>query len=57
MRYPQRHTALLVREFGWSRTRVTSGNAISKPIVGPLFGFVAGWVIGRFGPRRDRAVV
>jgi len=42
----------LVREFGWSRTQVTSGNAISKLIVGPLFGFVAGWVIDRFGPRR-----
>lgn len=42
----------MVREFGWSRTQVTSGNAISKLIVGPLFGFVAGWVIDRFGPRR-----
>ena len=26
----------MVREFGWSRTQVTSGNAISKLIVGPL---------------------
>src|SRR2546422_10206477 len=40
------------REFGWSRTMVTSGNAISKLIVGPLFGFAAGWIVDRFGPRR-----
>jgi len=42
----------MVREFGWSRTQVTSGNALSKLIVGPLFGFLAGWIIDRFGPRR-----
>jgi MFS family permease len=42
----------MVREFGWSRTQVTSGNALSKLVVGPLFGFIAGWVIDRFGPRR-----
>src|SRR5512139_4162364 len=42
----------MVREFGWSRTQVTSGNAISKLVVGPLFGFLAGWMIDRFGPRR-----
>ena len=42
----------MVREFGWSRAQVTSGNAISKLIVGPLFGFAAGWVVDRFGPRR-----
>src|ERR1051325_1493046 len=42
----------LVREFGWSRTQVTSGNALSKLLVGPLFGFAAGWVVDRFGPRR-----
>src|SRR5262245_2553149 len=28
----------IVRELGWSRTQVTSGNALSKLIVGPLFG-------------------
>src|SRR5207245_7621083 len=28
------------------------GNAISKLIVGPLFGFFAGWLVDRFGPRR-----
>ena len=42
----------MVRDFGWSRTMVTSGNAISKLVVGPIFGFLAGWLIDRFGPRR-----
>src|SRR5437867_8611077 len=42
----------MVREFGWSPTMVTSGNAISKLVVGPLFGFAAGWIVDRFGPRR-----
>jgi sugar phosphate permease len=42
----------MVREFGWSRTLVTSGNALSKLVVGPLFGFLAGWIVDRFGPRR-----
>jgi sugar phosphate permease len=42
----------MVREFGWSRTMVTSGNALSKLVVGPLFGFLAGWIVDRFGPRR-----
>lgn len=42
----------MVTEFGWSRAQVTSGNAISKLVVGPLFGFLAGWVVDRFGPRR-----
>jgi sugar phosphate permease len=42
----------MVTEFGWSRTQVTSGNALSKLVVGPLFGFAAGWIVDRFGPRR-----
>ncbi|MBL7870900.1 MAG: MFS transporter [Cyclobacteriaceae bacterium] len=41
-----------VTDFGWSRATVTSGNAVGKIIVGPLFGFFAGWFIDRFGPRR-----
>jgi sugar phosphate permease len=41
-----------VRDFGWSRAQVTSGNALSKLVVGPLFGFGAGWFIDRFGPKR-----
>jgi len=31
---------------------VTSGNALSKLVVGPAFGFLAGWAVDRFGPRR-----
>lgn len=42
----------MVKEFGWSRAQVTSGNALSKLLVGPLFGFFAGWVVDKFGPRR-----
>ncbi|MPZ17417.1 MAG: MFS transporter [Luteitalea sp.] len=42
----------MVRDFGWTRAQVTSGNAYSKLIVGPLFGFLAGWLVDRFGPRR-----
>lgn len=41
-----------VKEFNWSRATVTSGNVAGKVIIGPLFGFVAGWFIDRFGPRR-----
>jgi len=42
----------MVRDFGWTRAQVTSGNAYSKLFVGPLFGFVAGYMIDKFGPRR-----
>jgi MFS family permease len=41
-----------VKEYGWTRQQVTSGNALSKLIIGPLFGFVAGWFVDRFGPKR-----
>ncbi|MFZ0283021.1 MAG: MFS transporter [Bacteroidales bacterium] len=41
-----------VKEFGWSRTVVTSGNALGKLLVAPAFGFIAGWLIDRYGPRR-----
>ena len=41
-----------IRDFGWTRAEVTSGNAISKLIVGPVFGFLAGWLVDRFGPKR-----
>jgi MFS family permease len=41
-----------VRDLGWTRQQVTSGNAYSKLLIGPLFGFLAGWFIDRFGPRR-----
>jgi len=42
----------MVQQFGWTRAQVTSGNALSKLVVGPIFGFIAGWVVDRFGPRR-----
>jgi len=41
-----------VRELGWSRAQVTSGNAVAKLVIGPLFGFFAGVAVDRFGPRR-----
>ena len=40
------------RDFGWSRKLITSGNALSKVVVAVAFGFIAGWLIDRFGPRR-----
>jgi len=42
----------MVKQFGWTRAQVTSGNALSKLVVGPLLGFIAGWMVDRFGPRR-----
>ena len=42
----------MVRDFGWSRAQVTSGNALSKLVVGPLLGFAAGWFVDKFGPRK-----
>jgi MFS family permease len=42
----------MIKEYGWSRTFVTSGNALAKLIVAPLFGFFAGWMIDKYGPKR-----
>ena len=42
----------MVRDLGWTRREVTSGNAYSKLLIGPLFGFLAGWIVDRFGPKR-----
>ena len=42
----------MTQEFGWSRTVVTSGNALGKLVVGLLFGFFAGWMIDHYGPRK-----
>ena len=42
----------MIHDLGWTRAEVTSGNALSRLIVGPVFGFLAGWVIDRFGPRK-----
>ena len=41
-----------VQDLGWTRWQVTSGNAISKVVVGPVFGFLAGAIADRFGLRR-----
>ncbi len=41
----------IMEERGWSRTQITSGNAVGKLIVAPLFGFFAGWLIDKYGPR------
>ena len=38
--------------YGWSRTTITSGNALGKLLVAPAFGFIAGWLIDRYGPRK-----
>jgi MFS family permease len=42
----------MVRDFGWSKTQVTSGNGVSKLLIGPLFGFIAGWAVDKFGPKK-----
>jgi sugar phosphate permease len=41
-----------IEAFGWNRTQVQMGNTTSKIVIGPAFGFLAGWAIERFGPRR-----
>ncbi len=41
-----------VKDFHWSHATVTSGSVFGKVVIGPLFGFAAGWCIDRFGPRR-----
>jgi len=42
----------LSNDFGWTRTTVTSGNAVGKILVGPLFGCLAGYLIDYYGPRK-----
>jgi sugar phosphate permease len=41
-----------VKDLGWTRQQVTSGNALSKVVIGPVFGFLAGAIIDRAGARR-----
>jgi MFS family permease len=41
-----------VKDYGWTRQQVTSGNAYAKLLIGPLFGYLAGYLIDRYGPRR-----
>jgi MFS family permease len=45
-----------VKELGWTRAAVTSGNMIGKVLIGPLFGFLAGSLIDRVGPRKPMMV-
>jgi sugar phosphate permease len=40
-----------VREFGWRRDQIQWGNTLSKIIVGPVFGFLAGWAFEKYGSR------
>lgn len=40
-----------VREFGWRRDQIQWGNTLSKIIIGPVFGFLAGWAFEKYGPR------
>ena len=42
----------MVRDFGWTRAQVTSGNALSKLVVGPAVR-LRGRLVRR--PRSDRA--
>ena len=42
----------MTEAYHWTRTTVTSGNALGKLLVAPLFGFIAGWMIDRYGPRK-----
>lgn len=42
----------MVQQFGWTRAQVTSGNALSRLVIGPVFGFLIGWLVDRFGSRR-----
>src|SRR5438045_9439433 len=42
----------MVRQFGWTRGQVPSGSALSKLVVGLVFGVFAGWVGDGFGPAR-----
>src|SRR5918994_4702521 len=41
-----------VKELGWTRQQVTSGNAYSKIFIALAFGFIAGRLVDRVGPRR-----
>ena len=42
---------LWVKEFGWRRDQIIFGNTLSKIVVGPILGFVAGWAMEKYGPR------
>lgn len=42
---------LWVKDFGWRRDQIIFGNTLSKIIVGPVLGFVAGWAMEKYGPK------
>lgn len=42
---------LWVKEFGWRRDQIIFGNTLSKIVVGPVLGFVAGWAMEKYGPK------
>jgi len=41
-----------VKDLGWTRLQVTSGNAYSKIFAALAFGLIAGIIVDTFGPRR-----
>ena len=45
-----------VQELGWSRAGVTSGNMLSKAAIGVVFGFFAGTIVDRIGPKKPMIV-
>jgi MFS family permease len=45
-----------VKELGWTRAGVTSGNMLSKAAVGVVFGFFAGTIVDRIGPKKPMIV-
>jgi MFS family permease len=42
----------MMKDFGWASATVTSGNAVAKLVIGILFGFIAGYLIDKYGPKR-----
>ena len=42
----------MMKEFQWDSATVTSGNAVAKLVIGILFGFITGYLIDKYGPRR-----
>jgi MFS family permease len=45
-----------VKELGWTRAGVTSGNMLSKAAIGVVFGFFAGTMVDRIGPKKPMIV-
>jgi MFS family permease len=45
-----------VTELGWTRAGVTSGNMLSKAAIGVVFGFFAGTIVDRIGPKKPMII-